>query len=433
MDFKTWWNGKVNSKRQGKLDQHEHVLSESSVTAGQAVCVAISSTEPSTVLDRDRDLMVPSALASGAKSLSTTSPTRSSTTCSPTTSLSSSLASVDGVDSNNSNSKKHPVSGAMVKVRTKDAQEVRVACKRNSALAGAKKLLALCALSIPLGVNMRGLERTSQQDGVRDRLPFASSSRTRCNPELVQCCQSGRLHLAEEQSGFEGGFHGRPTAGRNAGGQVSKGHGSSVEEGSICRSPKASKSVGFSRQAAVRSTRTSGSQGRSAHTQEGSDQVGSLLGATHRREGHSGSDEVLVATSGVPAVHREAQSKLYGKQQQATNQGEAFTQTASQDRRTLSTTTSRTRHWQRSLPSAFGIPPSRSPRTPPGRSHPMAVPMDVQSVLTESDVPGMSREEELMLGGQEMDYIYHQSLAAQYGEEALEGLTRDEIERVIDP
>ncbi len=63
----------------------------------------------------------------------------------------------------------------------------------------------------------------------------------------------------------------------------------------------------------------------------------------------------------------------------------------------------------------------------------MAVPMDVQSVLTESDVPGMSREEELMLGGQEMDYIYHQSLAAQYGEEALEGLTRDEIERVIDP
>ena len=52
------------------------MLSEISMSAGHAVCVAMTSPKPSTVLDRDRDLMVPSALASGAGS-STTSPTRS--------------------------------------------------------------------------------------------------------------------------------------------------------------------------------------------------------------------------------------------------------------------------------------------------------------------------------------------------------------------
>lgn len=65
--------------------------------------------------------------------------------------------------------------------------------------------------------------------------------------------------------------------------------------------------------------------------------------------------------------------------------------------------------------------------------NPMAIPMDVQSIMTESEEHVMSKEEELEQMGMEMDYIYQQRLAAQYGEEALEFLSPEEINRVIDP
>ena len=211
------WESKRRS--QGKIEHHEHMLSEISMSAGHAVCVAMTSPKPSTVLDRDRDLMVPSALASGAGS-STTSPTRSSTSCSPTTSLPSSLASLDGVDIRHSNSRKSQRPDQMDKVHAQNDQEVRMARQRHPALGCAKKLLALCALSVPLGVYMRGLEGAGKQDGFQGRLPVAASSRTRCDHECLHRSQSGRLHLAEEQDWIEGGLRGRSSFGRNVGSQI---------------------------------------------------------------------------------------------------------------------------------------------------------------------------------------------------------------------
>lgn len=63
----------------------------------------------------------------------------------------------------------------------------------------------------------------------------------------------------------------------------------------------------------------------------------------------------------------------------------------------------------------------------------LPIPMDVQSVPTESEGHGMTKEEEAeaMIAG--LDYLSHQRLAAQYGEEALEYLTAEEINRVLDP
>ena len=351
LDFKSWWHGKVNARSQGKIEHHEHMLSEISMSAGHAVCVAMTSPKPSTVLDRDRDLMVPSALASGAGS-STTSPARSSTLCSPTTSLPSSLASLNGVDIKHSNSRKSQRPDQMDKVHAQDDQEVRMARQRHPALGCAKKLLALCALSVPLGVYMRGLEGAGKQDGFQGRLPVAASSRTRCDHECVHRSQSGRLHLAEEQDWFEGGLRGRSSFGRNVGSQIKSRHGSASEERSLCRSSTSSKGSGFARQTEVSSSRTPGAKRRSSNTQEGSHQAGCLSRTTHQREGYRGGAESYTTTAGGSDVLGGFKPKEVFSQQQ---HGKAPSQVSSPSPvRRSSSTASGTRNWSRSLPSHLG-------------------------------------------------------------------------------
>ena len=78
---KTWWHGKLACNGSEFSKVNEHMLTESSVSAGHAVCAVMSSTPA--LLDRDLS-MKPRALVSGGLSSTSTSrtlPTSSTTSC----------------------------------------------------------------------------------------------------------------------------------------------------------------------------------------------------------------------------------------------------------------------------------------------------------------------------------------------------------------
>ena len=219
------------------MKSHEHMLTENSMSVGHAVCAIVNQKAPSVLVDQVARMKSP-VLARGESS---TSPTRTSTTSSTTSSHDDEAKGVSGKDSPSSKSQRQ-----MEQNGPEAHQKIRMARQRHPTLAGAKGLLALCALSVPLDY-MRGLEGASTKDGFPARLPVAASSRTRCVDSGFQLGQSGRLPVAEKPSGHQGGFHGGPSSGWNAGCQGRQGCCPSSQEGSLCRSPTRSSSFGSSR------------------------------------------------------------------------------------------------------------------------------------------------------------------------------------------
>ena len=307
---KTWWHGKLACKGSEFSKVNEHMLTESSVSAGHAVCAVMSSSPALS----DRDLsMKPRALVSGG--LTSTSTSRTLPTSSTTSCLKSSTAT-DGPNQPVDTQDRHQkvFSGNMEKVRSQNDQEVRVARKRRPSLVGAKGWLALCALSLPLGIHMRSLDGSSKEDGPTAGLPFASSSRARHHHQGLQCSQPGRCDLAEEQTWNQGGFSGRSIAGWNDG----------------CKDQQRNRPIGSSRSLRP-SSRTSSHPGSSEQVGEGGqrvfgakrfeerpDQVGGILGAAGGRESHGGPTQGRAPSFGASLVQRARRLK---QQQSTTSSG----------------------------------------------------------------------------------------------------------------
>ncbi len=158
------------------------------MSVGHAVC-AIVNQKPSPV-DLDQGVARMKLVAPSRGGSSTTSPTRTSTTSSTTSSGDDEGKRTCGSDSSSGKShRKVEQNGSQV------AQKVPMARPRSSSVVGAKGLLALCVLSIPLGINMRGLDGAGKQDGFQGRLDVATSSRARCDHQCLHSGKSGRLHL----------------------------------------------------------------------------------------------------------------------------------------------------------------------------------------------------------------------------------------------
>ncbi len=304
LGIKTWWHGKMTCKKSDVSKVNEHMLTESSVSAGHAVCAVMSSS--SVLLDRDPS-MKPQASVSGGSP--TTSSSRTSTPSSTTSCLKASSAidngKVQSMGTKGENQQRHPKRDKMDKVRPKDDQEVRMACQRRSSLAGAKGLLALCALSIPLGVNMRGMDGASKDNGPTAGLPCASSSRTRNHHPALQCGEPGRLHMAEESDWNPSGLSGRSTPDWDAGGQNKQRDSRTGSQRSLCRSSRTSSHPVGPEQVEECSPRIAGTQRWTSDIEERSGKAGGILGAASGREGHSGPVKRDSSSLGSAALRRD--------------------------------------------------------------------------------------------------------------------------------
>ena len=311
---KTWWHGKLACKGNEFSKVNEHMLTESSVSAGHAVCAVMTSSPALS----DRDLsMKPRALVSGG--LTSTSTSRTLPTSSTTSCLKSSTAT-DGPNQPVDTQDRHQkvFSGNMEKVRSQNDQEVRVARKRRPSLVGAKGLLALCALSLPLGVHMRSLDGSSKEDGPTAGLPFASSSRARHHHQGLQCSQPGRCDLAEEQTWNEGGFSGRSIAGWNDGCKDQQRNRPTGSSRSLRPSSRTSSHSFSSEQVGEGGQRVVGAKRWTTNFEERPDQVGGILGAAGGREGHSGPTQGRAPLFGASLVQRARRLK---QQQSTTSSG----------------------------------------------------------------------------------------------------------------
>ncbi len=304
LDVKTWWHGKMTCKKSDVSKFNEHMLTESSVSAGHEVCAVMSSS--SVLLDRDLS-MKPRASVSGGSP--TTSSTRTLTPSSTTSCLKASSATdhgkVPSMGAKGENQQGHTKRDKMVKVRPKDDQEVRMACQRRSSLAGAKGLLALCALSIPLGVNMRGMGGASKEDGPTAGLPFASSSRARNHHPALQCCKPGGLHMVEEPDWNPSGFSGRSTSDWNAGGKNKQGNSFTGSQRSLCRSSRTSSHPVSPEQVEECSPRIAGTKRWTSDIEEGFGEAGGILGAASGRKSHGGPVERDSSSPGSSAFRRD--------------------------------------------------------------------------------------------------------------------------------
>ena len=144
LSAKSWLDSKLQMSR-SHVKSHEHMLTENSMSAGHAICAIVNQKASSVLVDQVARMKSP-VLARGDSS---TSPTRTSTTSSTTSSHDDEAKGVSGKDSPSSKSQRQ-----MEQNGPEAHQKVRMARQRHPTLAGAKGLLALCALSVPLGVYM---------------------------------------------------------------------------------------------------------------------------------------------------------------------------------------------------------------------------------------------------------------------------------------
>ena len=312
LSAKSWLDSKLQMSSSKGSQSHEHMLTENSMSVGHAVC-AIVNQKPSPV-DLDQGVARMKLVAPSRVGSSTTSPTRTSTTSSTTSFEDDENKRTCG--SGSSSGKSHR---KMEQNGPQAAQKVPMARPRSSSVVGAKGLLALCALSIPLGFHMRGLDGAGKQDGFQGRLDVATSSRARCDHQCLHGGKSGRVHLAEEQSGHQSGFHGGSHFGWNAGGKGQQGHRSSSQKGSLCRSSETGSDSGCTRSTTRSGKGALGSKGWTSHSEEGFDQVGGIPGAARRREGHGGPAQECFEAFGNRYVQRQPQEEH--KQQQFSSCG----------------------------------------------------------------------------------------------------------------
>ena len=415
LSAKSWLDSKLQMSSSKGSQSHEHMLTENSMSVGHAVC-AIVNQEPSPV-DLDQGVARMKLVAPSRGGSSTTSPTRTSTTSSTTSFEDDENKRTCGSDSSSGKSHRK-----MEQNGPQAAQKVPMARARSSSVVGAKGLLALCALSIPLGVHMRGLDGAGKQDGFQGR-----SMSQRHHERAVITNAFTAANLAEciwlrNRVGIKVAFMEDPILDGMLAAKASKGTAQAVRREAYAEAQKQAQ----------------------------------ILAAQDRLQ--EAARELLGPKGGLPTLKKDL-IKLAAFLEQPVDEKATVDQLKSVLRPLVTDMFKGSPKKSTSSSSSQAVVPQAkvtptSPQRPPpvavqsqgllptmsqglGRE-PYPVAMDLQSVVSTemeeanwiTEMTEREREEAMAAGA---DYLYEQRLAAQYGQEAIPYLTREEIERVIDP
>ena len=290
------------------------MLTESSVSAGHAVCAVMTSSPALS----DRDLsMNPRALVSGG--LTSTSTSRTLPTSSTTSCLKSSTAT-DGPNQPVDTQDRHQkvFSGNMEKVRSQNDQGSSSGMQEASFFGWCKGLACAMCPFLTLGVHMRSLDGSSKEDGPTAGLPFASSSQCAIITKAFNAHNLGDAIWLRNRLGIRVAFLEDPLLDGMMAAKTNKGTAQLVRREAYPQAQEQARILSAQEQVGEGGQRVVGAKRWITNFEERLDQVGGIPGAAGGREGHSGPTQGRAPSLGASLVQRARRLK---QQQSTTSSG----------------------------------------------------------------------------------------------------------------